>query len=111
MSAFDDLNAATADFNESVMGESFSYTSTASVTTTGLTGVFNQAQAQFSMEDFALRRTVDLVCVTGKEQWAAVVPGARGTVTYNSVAYVIEQIDGADSPGEPCFTLSLKRLS
>jgi len=111
MSAFDDINAATADFNESVMGESFSYTSTASVTTTGLVGVFNQAAAQFSMEEFSMRRTVDLVCVSGKVQWGAVVPSARGTITYGSIAYSIEDIDGLSSSGEQCYSLTLKRLS
>lgn len=111
MSAFDDLNASVADFNESVMGESFSYTSTAGTTTSGLTGVFNQAQAQFDTADFSMRRTVDLVCVSGKEQWGAVVPGARGTITYGSIAYVIEAIDGANSSGEQAYTLTLKRLS
>lgn len=111
MGAFDDINDSAADFNETVMGESFSYTSTAGSTTSGLVGVFNQAQAQFSMEDFSMRRTVDLVCVTSKDQWAAVVPGARGTITYDSVAYVIESIDGISSSGEQCYTLSLKRLT
>jgi hypothetical protein len=111
MSAFDDLNASVADFNEAVMGESFSYTSTAGVTTSGLTGVFNQAQAQFSMEEFAMRQTVDLICVSGKTQWGAVLPGARGTITYGSVAYVIESVDGASSAGEPCYSVALKKLT
>lgn len=111
MGAFDDINGAAADFNEDVMGESFSYTSPAGATASGLTGVFNQAQAQFSMEEFSMRRVVDLVCVTGKTQWGAVVPANRGTITYGSVAYAIEGIDGGSSAGEPCYTLNLKRLS
>lgn len=111
MGSFDDINATTADFNESVMGETFTYTSTAGAQTTGLLGVFNQAQAQFSMEDFSMRRTVDLVCVTGKAQWSAVVPGARGVIVYGSTSYVIESIDGQDSAGEQCYTLTLKRLT
>lgn len=111
MGAFNDLNAAAADFNEAVMGESFTYTSTAGTVTSGLTGVFNQAAAEFSFEEFSTRRTVDLVCVSGKTQWAAVVPGVRCVITYGSIAYVIETIDGADSAGEPCFELGLKRLS
>jgi hypothetical protein len=111
MGAFDTLNAAAADFNEAVMGESFSYTSTAGATTSGLTGVFNQAQEQFSFEDFSQRRTVDLVCVSGKTQWGAVVPGNRGTITYGSVSFVIESVDGTASTGEPCYELGLKRLS
>jgi hypothetical protein len=111
MGSFDDINDTAADFNESVMGESFSYTSTAGSTTTGLLGVFNQAEATFSMEDFSMRRTVDLVCVTSKDQWAAVVPGARGVIAYGSTNYVIESIDGTDSAGEQCYTLALKRLT
>lgn len=111
MSDFNDINAAAADFNEDAMGESFSYTSTAGVTTSGLVGVFNQAAASYSFEDFSMARKVDLVCVSSKTQWAAVVPGPRGTITYNSIAYVIQEIDGASSPGEPCYSLSLKRLS
>lgn len=111
MGAFDDLNSAAADFNEAVMGESFSYTSTAGSTTSSLTGVFNQAQEQFGFEEFSQRRTVDLVCVSGKTQWGATVPENRGTITYNSVSFVIESIDGTASPGEPCYELGLKRLS
>lgn len=111
MGAFTDLNAAASSFNETVMGESFSYTSTAGATTSGLVGVFNQAQAQFSFEDFSQRRVVDLICVSGKTQWGNVVPGNRGTITYGSVAYVIEEVDGASTAGEACYTLNLKRLS
>lgn len=111
MGAFDDLNAAAADFNESVMGESFSYTSMAGATTSGLTGVFNQAQEQFSFEDFSQRRVVDLICVSGKTQWGATVPANRGTITYNSVSYAIESVSGTSSSGEPCYELGLKRLS
>ena len=111
MSDFNNINAGAADFNEAVMGESFSYTSTAGVTTSGLLGVFNQASAEYSFEDFSMRKKTDLVCVTGKAQWAAIVPGPRGTITYNSIAYTIEDIAGADSPGEQCYALSLKRLT
>jgi hypothetical protein len=111
MGAFDDINDAAADFNESVMGESFTYTSTAGSTTSGLVGVFNQAQAEFSMEEFSTRQIIDLICVCSKTQWAAVVPSARGTITYGSVAYSIENIDGQSSGGEPCYTLTLKRLT
>jgi len=111
MTAFTDIHQAAADFNEAVMGESFSYTSTASVTTTGLVGVFNQAAAQFDFGDFSQRRTVDLTCVTEKTQWSAVVPENRGTVTYGNVAYTIDSIDGANTAGEVAYTLQLKRLT
>lgn len=111
MSDFNDISASAADFNEAVMGEAFTYTTPAGVTTSGLAGVFNQAQAAYAMDEFATRRTVDLVCVSGKTQWGAVVPAARGTVTYNAIGYTIEDIDGLDSPGEQCYQLTLKRLS
>jgi hypothetical protein len=110
MSAFDDLNAAAQDFSEGVMGETFSYTSPAGSTTTGLTGVFNQPVAVFSFEDFSQKAVVDLVCVTGKEQWGAVVPANRGTISYNSITYTVDAIDGISSAGEPCFTINLKVL-
>jgi hypothetical protein len=111
MSAFTDIHDAASAFNESVMGETFSYTSLAAVTTTGLVGVFNQAQAAFDFQDFSQRRTVDLTCVTSKTQWAAVVPENRGTVSYGSVGYTIDSIDGANTAGESCYTLQLKRLT
>ncbi len=109
--SFDAINSAASDFNEDVMGETFTYTTRAGSATSGLVGVFNQAQAQFSMEDFSMRRSVDLVCVSSKTQWGATVPEARGSITYGSVAYSIEEIDGLSSAGEPCYTLTLKRLS
>ena len=99
MSAFTDLHDAAQDFSEGLMGEVFSYTSLAGVTTAGLVGVFNQAQAEFSFQDFSQKRTVDLVCVTSKTQWGAVVPANRATVTYGAVAYLIESIDGAGTAG------------
>lgn len=111
MSAFTEIHDAAADFNEDVMGEAFTYTSTAGVTTSGLVGVFNQAQAEFSFEDFSQRRTVDMVCVSSKTQWASVVPENRATLTYGNVAYTIDSIDGANTAGESCFTLGLKRLT
>lgn len=111
MSTFDDINAAAADFNEGLMGESFSYTSPAGVTKSGLVGVFNQVSTQFGMDDFSLRRSTELVCVSGKTQWGATVPAARGSVTYGSVAYAVEDIDGLSTAGESCYTLTLKRLT
>jgi hypothetical protein len=111
MSAFTAIHGAASAFNESVMGETFSYTSLASSTTSGLVGVFNQAQAAFDFQDFSQRRTVDLTLVSRKTQWAAVVPENRGTVTYGNVGYTIDSIDGANTAGESCYTLQLKRLT
>lgn len=111
MSAFTDILAAGADFNEDVMGESFAYTSLANVTKSGLVGVFNQVQADFSFEEFSQRKTTDLICVCSKAQWGATVPENRGTITYGGIAYKIERIDGADTGGEACYSLNLKRLT
>lgn len=112
MSDFDNINAAAAaSFNEPIMGEAFSYTSTAGTTTSGLVGVFNHVQAAYGFEDFSVRKTTDLSCVSSKPQWGAVVPATRGTITYNSVAYTIENIDGAATPGEPCYAFTLKLLT
>lgn len=111
MGAFDDLNAAAADFNESVMGESFTYTSPAGVTTSGLVGVFNRVAVAYEFQDFAQRAQTDLVCVASKTQWGAVVPANRGTITYGSISYTIHEIDGLSTAGEQAFTLSLKRLT
>jgi len=111
MSAFTTLNAAAAAFNETNMGESFTYTTAAGTATSGLYGVFNQAAKEVSLEDFSSRQTVDLVCVSGKPQWSAVVPANGGTITYGSVVYQIHEVSGAASAGEPCYELQLKLLT
>ena len=111
MGAFDNLTAKAATFAEAVMGEAFSYTDLSSVTTTGLRGVFNQVEAEYTLEDMSQKRQTDLVCVSSKTQWGAVVPANRCTVTYGSVAYTIDKVDGMTTSGEPCYTLRLKRLT
>jgi hypothetical protein len=111
MSAFDDINDLAADFNEALMGESFSYTSPAGVTVSGLTGVFNQVAVDYAFEDYAQRAQTEVVLVASKTQWGATVPANRGTITYGAIGYSIEKVDGANTGGEPCFTLQLKRLT
>ena len=111
MSDFDTLNATAAAFNDTTMGESFTYTSTGGTLTSGLTGVFNQVATQFGMEDFSIRQTVSLVCVSSKTQWGSVVPAVRGVIAYGSINYTIEDIDGLSSAGEPCYSLTLKKLT
>ncbi len=111
MGAFDDINDAAADFNEAVMGESFSYTTRAGTTTSGLVGVFNRVEDVYSFEDVSQRKETTLVCVSSKTQWAAVVPENRATITYGGNGYTIEQIDGTASDGEPCYELKLKKLT
>ena len=111
MSAFDDLNARAGEFAETNMGESFTYTSIGGVVTSGLVGVFNQAEAEFNFEDFSQRRSVDLVCASTKTQWGATVPANRATITYGGIAYSIEGVDATDTAGDPWYTLRLKRLT
>ena len=111
MGLFDDINSTAADFNEAVMGESFSYTTRAGATTSGLVGVFNRVEAVYAFEDVSQRKETSLICVASKTQWAAVVPENRGTITYGGIAYTIEEIDGTASSGEPCYELKLKKLT
>lgn len=105
------INARAAQFAEQTMGEVFSYTSLSAVTTSGLTGVFNQVESEYLFEDASQRRQTDLVCCTSKVQWGATVPQNRATITYGGIAYTIDKIDSADTGGDPWFTLRLKRLS
>lgn len=111
MGAFDDINDAAADFNESVMGESFSYTTLAGSTTSGLVGVFNTVEMDFTFQDFSQRRETRLVCVSSKTQWGATEPANRATITYGGNTYAIEKIAGLDTDGEPCYELTLKALT
>lgn len=112
MSAFDDMNAAAAIFNEAVMGGVFTHTPAAGgSTTSGLLGVFAQPQAAFDLGDFSQKQTVALTVVTSKAQWAAVVPGNGDVIVYGSTSYSVDSVDGLDDVGEPCFTLGLKVLT
>jgi hypothetical protein len=111
MGAFDDINSAAAGFNEAVMGETFTYTTPAGSATSGLLGVFNTVEAEFTFQDFSQRKDVSLVCISSKTQWGAVEPANRGTITYGGNTYTIEKIAGTDTDGEPCFELTLKVLT
>ncbi|NBW14604.1 MAG: hypothetical protein EBR82_42055 [Caulobacteraceae bacterium] len=108
---FAEINARAGRFAEQTMGETFSYTSLASVTTSGLVGVFNQVEAEYIFEDASQRRQTDLVCMSSKTQWASVVPANRATITYGGIAYTIDKVDAADTAGDPWYTLRLKRLT
>ncbi len=111
MGAFDDINAAAADLNEDVMGESFTYTTPAGSTTSGLVGVFNTVEAEFTFQDFSQRKDVRLVCISSKTQWGAVEPANRGVIAYGGNNYTIEKIAGTDTSGEPCYELTCKVLT
>jgi len=104
---FANVVAAGQDFaeNTNFFGESFTYGGAT------LVGVFSQVEVEYEHSDFSIRRKLALVCVSSKTQWttAGVSPGNRGTLTYNSIDYTIEGINGADTPGEPAFTLTLFR--
>ena len=106
---FNEVTAAGQAFSESteLFGESFTYQGTS------LVGVFNQVELDYQMADFSIRKVTGLVCVTSKPQWVAagLVPADRQTITYGGVAYPIQQIAGADTDGEPAYTLTLFKLT
>ena len=111
---FNEVTAAAQAFSEgtSLFGESFSYTApNGGSTTSGLYGVFNQVEQEFTLEDFSTKKVTSLICVTSKTQWGAVVPADRGVVTYGGIGYQIEKIDGVSTPAEPAFTLTCKKLT
>lgn len=94
-------------FSENAFGEAFTYSNVA------LVGVFNEVDDLYTFNDPATRKTTSLVCVSSKAQWTAanVAPANRGVVTYGGVTYQIEEIAGANTGGEPAFTLTLKKLT
>jgi hypothetical protein len=111
---FNEVTAAGQAFSEGtdIFGEGFSYIApNGGATTSGLVGVFNQVEVDYQFEEFSTKKLTALYCVTSKTQWGVVVPANRGTITYGSIAYQIEKIDGADTAAEPAFGLTLKRLT
>lgn len=111
---FNEQTAAGQEFSENseVFGESFTYTApNGGATTSGLVGVFNQVEIEYQFDEFSTKKITLLTVVTSKPQWAAVVPADRGIVTYDSVTYQIEKIDGITTPAEPAYTLSCKKLT
>ncbi len=107
--SFNDVTQAAQEFVESteLFGESFTYGGAS------LIGVFDQVILDYQFGEFSNKKITGLVCVTSKSQWttAGVAPADRGELTYNSVIYQIEKIDGANTPAEPAFTLTLKKLT
>lgn len=93
--------------NTEVFGESFTYSGTS------LIGVFNQVEIEYAFGEFSTKKITGLMLVTSKPQWAAagLTPADRGVVTYGSVTYQIEKIDGINTAAEPAFTLTLKKLT
>jgi hypothetical protein len=111
---FNDVTAAAQDFSEGteLFGESFSYTApNGGATTSGLVGVFNQVEIDYEFADFSTKKITALVCVSSKPQWGAVVPADRGSITYGSITYQIEKIDGVSTAAEPAYGLTLKKLT
>lgn len=111
---FNEVTAAGQDFSEGteVFGESFTYTApNGGATTSGLVGVFNQVEIEYQFDDFSTKKITALVCVSSKPQWGAVVPADRGIITYNGITYQAEKVDGTNTPAEPAFELTLKKLT
>lgn len=106
---FYETAAAGQSFAEdsNIFGEAFSYGGAS------LIGVFNQAEIEYQFNEYSTRKLTGLVCVSSKPQWVAagVTPQDRGVLTYNGVTYQTERIDGLNTPGEPAYTLTLKKLT
>ena len=104
---FNDIAKAGQQFSETTFGESFTYGGAT------LTGVFDWVQVAYEIEEVGTRAQTVLVCVSEKTQWASanVAPANRGTLTYGGIAYQIDQIDGANTSGDPAFTLTLRKLT
>jgi hypothetical protein len=94
-------------FSENAFGEAFTYSNTS------LIGVFNEVDDLYTFAEASTRKTTSLICVSSKGQWttANVAPANRGVLTYGGVTYQIEEIGGANTGGEPAFTLTLKKLT
>lgn len=111
---FNEVTAAGQDFSENseVFGESFTYTApNGGSTTSGLVGVFNQVEIEYQFDEFSFKKMTALLVISSKPQWGAVVPDDRGTITYNGIAYQIEKLDGLNTPAEPAYGLTLKKLT
>jgi hypothetical protein len=93
--------------NSGMMGEAFTYQNTS------LVGVFNQVSLDYQHADFSMRKITGLVCVSSKWRWedAGLVPADRQQVVYGGIGYEIQQIAGSNSAGEPCYELTLIKLT
>ncbi len=107
--SFNDVTAAGQAFSEltDIFGESFSYSNAS------LIGIFNQVEIEYQFAELSTKQMTGLICVSSKPQWVAanVAPADRGVLTYAGITYQIEKIDGASTPAEPSYTLTLKKLS
>lgn len=107
--SFFGVASAGQNFAESsgMMGEAFTYQNAS------LVGVFDQVALDFQFDEFTTRKITGLVCVSSKWRWEAanVVPADRQQVTYGGIPYEIQQIAGANSAGEPCYALTLIKLT
>ena len=106
---FNEVTAFGQAFSENteVFGESFTYSGIS------LTGVFNQVEIEYAFGEFSMKKITGLMLVTSKPQWTAagLTPADRGVVTYESVSYQIDKIDGINTTSEPAYTLTLKKLT
>lgn len=111
---FNEVTAAGQAFSEGtdIFGEGFTYTApNGGATTSGLYGVLNQVEIEYQFDEFSTKKLTGITVVSSKPQWGAVVPGDRGIITYDSVTYQIEKVDGSNTPAEPAFTLTCKKLT
>lgn len=105
---FNEINNAAQQWNEDVMGDSFTYDSSYS-----FTGVFAQVEVEYQFDEFSTRMLTAETISTQKAQWTAagVTPAQKKIVTFGGVDYSVFKIDGLNSPSEPSYTLYVKRLT
>ena len=111
---FNEVTASVQSFSEGtqLFGESFSYTApNGGSTTSGLVGVFNEVEVEYTFSEFVTNKKTALMCVSSKPQWGSVVPADRGIVTYGGIIYQTEKIDGANTAAEPAYTLTRKKTT
>lgn len=109
---FDSLNAAAQDYAERNMGELFSYRSPQGTVTSGLLGIFNQVVQDFQFADFSVKQVTTYTLDSSKPQWGAVVPANNAQITDSSGGtYDVKQVAGQNSAGEPCYELTLNKLT
>lgn len=96
----------------SIFGDSFTYTApNGGATTAAMVGVMNQVEIEYQFDEFSTKKVTGLTVVSSKSQWGAVVPADRGIITYGSVTYQIEKVDGTSTAAEPAYGLTCKKLT
>lgn len=109
---FNALNIRGQLFAEANMGETFTYAVQGGVTLTGLLGVFNIVDQEFTFADFSYRKVTTYTCISSCAQWGNNYPSLRCQITDSSgVTYVVDSIKGSNTAGDPAYELGLSKLT